>query len=338
MTPEIAVVMPFRDAEPFLEEALESVRGQTMARWVALCVDDGSKDEGPARVAALAARDPRFRLIQPGPIGLPAALNVGMRAARAVGARFIARFDSDDVCRPRRFEAQVDLLEARPDVDVVDSVWDPIGEGSPGRWDMAYRAWHASITTHEDVVRELLVESPVCHPAVMFRAAALPPAPLYVDDGMPEDYAAWLRLVRGGLRFHKLSEALLGWRRHPGRTTHHHPRYSSSAFFAAKHSHAEATVLASRPRVAVWGGGKTGRPWIRALVDGGHDLDCVIDVDPRMVGRTRHGVPVVAPDDLAARGPEVVFLAVGVPGARAVIEPRIEALGMRSVAVTGVFG
>ena len=42
--PLVSVIMPFLNAAPFLEEAIESVRAQTYANWELQLCDDGSTD------------------------------------------------------------------------------------------------------------------------------------------------------------------------------------------------------------------------------------------------------------------------------------------------------
>lgn len=331
-TARVCVVVPFRNAVPWVAEAVHSLRAQTFERWRAVLVDDGSVDGGADLVRA--ASDARIEVVQAPVSGLIGALNFGIDRARASGAPYIARFDADDVCHPDRFAEQAGFLDRTPEVGVVDSRWEPLGEAIPGGvW--RYRDWHDRIESHEDVLREVLVESPICHPAVMLRAAVLPAGPLYVDDGLPEDYAAWLRLLRAGLRFHKLPRRLVQWRDHPERATRRHPRYRKQAFFAAKWAHVEQTVDAER--VVVWGARKGGRPWIRAFADAGR-LVGVVDIDPSAVGSTRRGVPVVAPADLASLAPDLVVCAVGAAGARAIIEAQLAPLGIPYIPVAGLAG
>ncbi len=329
-SPRVCVVVPFRDAARTLPAAVASLRAQTLEDWRAVFVDDGSTDDGPAALAGA----PRLQLLRPPARGLIPALNAGVAAARATGAPYLARFDADDVCRPDRFARQVAHLDAHP-VDVVDSRWDPITDGPPSEGLLRYRRWHDTVATHDHLLRELLVESPVCHPAVMMRAASLPAGPLYRDFDGPEDYDLWLRLVRRGLRFHKLPERLLGWRDHPGRTSRTDDRYRRDAFFALKWAHFVATCEARR--VAVWGARRGGRPWIRALADAGR-LAGVVDIDPRLVGGSRHGTPVVAPEDLPSLDADLVLLAVGAAGARAAIAARTRGSRAPTLAVAGTAG
>jgi glycosyltransferase involved in cell wall biosynthesis len=119
-SPAVSVVMIQHQAERFIDEAIASVRAQTIADWELLVVDDGSTDGSAAIVARHAADDPaRLRaLAHPGRgnRGMAAARNLGMAAARG---RAIAFLDADDVWRPERLARHLAALEAHPAVDVV---------------------------------------------------------------------------------------------------------------------------------------------------------------------------------------------------------------------------
>ena len=43
-SPSVSVLLPVRDAEPFLEECLESLASQTWRDFEVIAVDDGSRD------------------------------------------------------------------------------------------------------------------------------------------------------------------------------------------------------------------------------------------------------------------------------------------------------
>lgn len=323
------VALPVRDMAPWIHQALASLAGQTLDRWVATVVDDGSQDDTAAIAQAWAARDPRIRLVRTGPLGLVAALN----RAVAGDAPFVARLDGDDLCRPDRLEAQVDLLQGRPDVQVVDSRVEHFADdGELPEGMQRYRRWQDGIESDADFEREILVENPVCHPAAMVRREALL---AYRDGDFPEDYDLWLRIRRSGGRFHKLQQRLVRWRDREGRLTRTDRRYRREAFFRLKWAHFVATVDLDA-RIAVWGAASGGRPWIRALVQAGCAPVAVVDVDPRAVGRTRHGVPVVPPDALEQTRPDLVLAAVGREGARGLIEHRLRGMGLPVVAVAGL--
>jgi glycosyltransferase involved in cell wall biosynthesis len=328
--PPLQVAIPVHDAGPWLDAALRSIHQQRFEDWSAVVVDDGSTDDSPSIAAAWAARDPRFRLLRPGRVGLVAALNLAVQGESPL----VARFDGDDLSHPERFARQTAFLAERPDVDLVDSRVEHFRDDGPVPGGMErYRRWQDAIATDEDFERELLVENPVCHPAVMLRRRTLQP---YREGPFPEDYELWLRLKRAGARFHKLPDRLVRWRDRDDRLTRTGPAYSRTAFFVARWQHFTATVDVGALRIAVWGAAASGKPWIRALVEAGSPPVAVVDIDPKVLGRTRHGVQIIEPDELPSRRPELVLVAVGAAGARALIEERLAGMGLAFRAVAGL--
>lgn len=119
-TPRVSVVTIFLDAERFLEEAIDSVRGQTFEDWELVLVDDGSTDRS-AELArqAVALLPHRIRLLHhEGGVrrGMSASRNLGVRAARG---EMIAFLDADDVYLPDKLERQTALLDAHPEAGLV---------------------------------------------------------------------------------------------------------------------------------------------------------------------------------------------------------------------------
>ena len=97
---KVSVVMPVRDGERFLVEAVESVLEQTLADLELVVVDDGSTDRTSELLRELAARDARVHVHTQSARGLTPALNAGCEAA---AAPYLARMDADDVAlRARR--------------------------------------------------------------------------------------------------------------------------------------------------------------------------------------------------------------------------------------------
>jgi len=114
-TPLLSVVMSIRDSAGTVVAAVRSVVGQSFTDWELILIDDGSKDDGAARVAAVG--DPRIRIVSHAQArGLPCRLNEAVALSRGA---FIARMDADDVCYPDRLAAQVALLRRDPGLDLV---------------------------------------------------------------------------------------------------------------------------------------------------------------------------------------------------------------------------
>jgi glycosyltransferase involved in cell wall biosynthesis len=120
--PRVSIIMIFLEARKFIAEAIESVLMQTYHDWELILIDDGSAD-GTTTVAReyCAAHPERIRYFaHPGHEnrGTGASRNLGLLHARG---EFVAFLDADDVYLPRRLARHVEVLEAHPDVAMVQS-------------------------------------------------------------------------------------------------------------------------------------------------------------------------------------------------------------------------
>lgn len=105
--PLVSIIIPVYNVEPYLVEALESVRNQTYRNFEAIMVDDGSTDRSGAICDEYAAADTRFRVIHQENGGLSAARNAGMDVMRG---DMIAFLDSDDALMPPFIERLVEAM------------------------------------------------------------------------------------------------------------------------------------------------------------------------------------------------------------------------------------
>lgn len=307
--------MPVRDGARWLGAAVASALHDSGPGDEVLVVDDGSRDD-PAAVLPV---DTRVRLLAQPPLGIAAALETGRASAKG---RYIARLDCDDVVIPGRLAAQVNYLERHPEVAAVGGRACAVSDGGPVPGFMRrYVAW---VNGLRDPAREILVESPMFHPATTLRASALAAVGGWRAGDFAEDYDLFLRLVEAGHGLHNLDREVLAWRDRPGRLTRVDPRYGRAAALGAKTAWLARGPLATRRRVGVWGAGKAGRPWLRWLVEQGHELALVVDIGagrPNFV--SRHGVSVRPPEALAGAPLDLLLVAVGAAGARDEIRQRI---------------
>ncbi len=312
-----------RDAAATLAAALESVRAQTLGDFRCIVLDDGSADDSPAVAAAFAARDPRFVAIRGTARGLVPALNDGLARAEAP---LLARLDADDLMAPDRLARQAAFLAAHPGVDVVSSRVEFFGERAVSANLRAYESWLNSLRTPAEIERDLFVESPLPHPSVLARTAALRRVGGYRDAG-PEDYDLWLRMWRAGSRFAKVDAVLTRLRDHDRRLTRTDPRYSPRSLLECKAAHLVAAKGLEGRDVVVWGAGRDGIRAAKALRRRGAVLRALVDIADTKLGRSMLGVPVLPPESLARGSRPFVVAAVGRKGARALIRGRLAAMG-----------
>jgi glycosyltransferase involved in cell wall biosynthesis len=302
--PRVSVLLPVRDAAPFVESCLASLAAQTLADHEIVAVDDGSTDG--SRDLLDGFRDDRLRVLSSPGRGLVAALNAGLAAARSP---VLARMDADDLAHPDRLAIQVERLASDPSVHILGSRVRLIGSTPGGSGGMrSYVAWSNELLDHPSIVADLLVESPLVHPSVAARTETLRLLGGYRDYGGPEDYDLWLRAHAAGLRFAKAPEVLLDWRDRPERLTRTDPRYAPERFQELKVEALLAGPLRRGRRVVVWGAGPIGKGWARKLALRGCRIAAFVDVDPRKLGQGIGGVRVVG-IEAAADFPDALHLA-----------------------------
>ncbi len=328
--PAVSVLLPCYNAADTLHEALESLAGQTLRDFEVVAVDDGSRDGTARLLQAWAARDGRFRFIRQEHGGIIQALNAGLQACRAP---YIARLDADDRSHPQRLELQVEHLDRHPETAVVGCLVEAFPEGEVRGGFQVYLEWLNSLVSDEEIRREFFVESPLAHPSVVFRREWVERAGGYQERGWPEDYDLWLRLYLDGARFAKVPRLLLQWRESPGRLTRTDSRYSLENFLRAKAHYLPRGPLKGRDAVFIWGAGMVGRRLSKHLLREGAPLSAFFDIDPRKIGRTRRGLPVLPPEALPEQWGRferpALLAAVGARGARRLIRLRLEARGLR---------
>lgn len=115
----VSIVLPFLNAERFLEEAIASVEAQTHQDWELLLVDDGSTDASPVIAGTAVRRDDRIRLLTRPPQSARGAAGARNLALEQAVGELIAFLDADDVFEPRRIESQVELFRRHPESMVV---------------------------------------------------------------------------------------------------------------------------------------------------------------------------------------------------------------------------
>lgn len=112
---DVSVIVPAHNEERYLERALRSLLLQTdpPERYDVIVVDDGSTDA----TLRVAERFPNVQVIQnERRRGLPAAINVGIRAANT---RFIVRVDADDYVHQDFVRILRLFLELNPYMEAV---------------------------------------------------------------------------------------------------------------------------------------------------------------------------------------------------------------------------
>ena len=199
--PLVTVAMSVRDNAGTIARAIRSVLTQTYPHFELVIVDDGSRDDTAAKIAAF--DDPRIALISDGETkGLAERLNqIGINARGTL----IARMDGDDFSYPQRFERQVAFLQANPDIDLVGT--SAIAFRSSGEPLGAFQV----VASHDAICARPDIGFAIPHPTWMGRTAWFQRFPYSQAIKRGQDQAKLLSSYKTS-RFANLPEPLLGYR------------------------------------------------------------------------------------------------------------------------------
>ena len=204
--PPISVVMSVYNGARFLDQAINSIRGQSYGDFEFIIVDDGSTDATPAILSGHAAADPRIRILPQENRGLIESLNRGFAVATGT---YIARMDADDLAKPYRFEKELGFLAENPGIALVGGAVEIIDRESRVIDTIRLPSQPEQIRRH---MREL--GCALAHPTVLFRRRAVEEAGGFRKAyRAAEDYDLWLRMLEK-FDLANLDEVLLSYRRH----------------------------------------------------------------------------------------------------------------------------
>jgi teichuronic acid biosynthesis glycosyltransferase TuaG len=115
--PLVSVIMPARNAGPYVADAIRSMLGQEWTNWELLAVENDCSDNTGEVIAQF--NDPRIRHLRTPVAGLCHARNIGLANARG---EFICFLDADDRLPPQSILARINRFREQPDLRFVDGI------------------------------------------------------------------------------------------------------------------------------------------------------------------------------------------------------------------------
>ena len=202
--PKVTVLMSVYNGEKYLNEAIDSILGQTFKDFEFLIINDGSTDKTGEILESY--NDPRIKIINNEKnIGLTKSLNKGLKLTRG---EYIARQDADDISMPERLEKEVEFLETHQDYAVVGTFAKIINKNSE------------ILSFLERPIEDLKIkeffkkDNCIVHGSSMIRKACLSDIGFYNELMIrSQDYELWLRLSKK-YRLANIAKYLYMWRKH----------------------------------------------------------------------------------------------------------------------------
>ena len=113
--PKFSVIIPVFNAAATIAATIASVRAQTFVDFEIIAVDDGSTDDSLSILLAIAAVEPRLRVVSVTNGGVSAARNLGSELAKG---ELLAFLDADDLWMPEKLQCHWAAHQADADLAV----------------------------------------------------------------------------------------------------------------------------------------------------------------------------------------------------------------------------
>lgn len=198
--PEITVLMPVRNGEKYIKDAIDSVLRQTLTDFEFLIIDDGSTDHTVEIIQGY--KDKRIRL-EKRKHQFIQNLNEGLKLA---SGSYIARMDADDIMHTERLRIQLKRMKKNPDI-VVCGTWAKYFSDNGKEKSFSHLGYGIK---HEPIV-ELLKYNMLLHPSALIKKDFLFEHNIeYQNYPFVEDYKLWFDIAKvGGVFFVEPQELMM---------------------------------------------------------------------------------------------------------------------------------
>ncbi|MFN5218685.1 MAG: glycosyltransferase family 2 protein [Sphingomonadales bacterium] len=248
--PRVSVLLPVKNAEPFLIECLQSIQQQTLTDWECCMLDDGSSDGSAAILEAYVASDGRFRMVPSDGQGLIAANQAVLSAAKGV---YVTRMDADDIMPNDKLENLVCALESAPPKTIATGRVEFFPEENCGTGTRFYENWLNERCDKNDHWQHIWRECVIPSPCWMMRTNELREAGCFDNVVYPEDYNMAFRLFVNGFSVKSASGICHQWRQHDNRYSVNSENYGAAAFMQMKWNYWKMLFLQGEAQVTILG-------------------------------------------------------------------------------------
>lgn len=197
----VSVITPVYNVEKYIDETLESIFRQTYEDIEIVLVDDCSTDNSAQIIAKYKESHPEIvYFLQPKNMGAGAARN---KALELASGQYVAFLDSDDLWLPKKTERQIKLMHEKNS---------PFSYAAIEMMDEESKTIKGKRNLKETCNYKYLL-----HNTIIATSSVIVDRTVLGDFRMPlrrggQDYATWLKLLRGGAVAYGINETLVRYR------------------------------------------------------------------------------------------------------------------------------
>lgn len=283
----ISIVMPVRNAEPFLEECLLSIVNQSFTNWQLIAINDHSIDNSLAILSAFAAKDSRIIVLENTGKGIIDALNLAY--SKTTGTA-ISRMDADDIMPEYKLEKMYAALIQHPNALITGYVH-YIAETKVNVGFKNYEKWLNLLVDNQNHYQEIYKECVIASPCWIVNKSVFEHCGAFKSNIYPEDYDLCFRFYQNQIPIIALPEVLHIWRDHNMRASRTDSNYADNAFTLLKINYFLKLDFDIKRILVLWGAGKKAKKIAQYLLE--NDIKFIWSCNNhKKIGHTVYGQKV----------------------------------------------
>jgi len=260
----ISIIMPVKNAEPYLTDCLNSIMLQSYSNWELIAVNDHSTDSTSAILQEFSKLDSRISCRDNSGTGIIQALRTGYDIS---SGQYITRMDSDDLMTEDKLKLMVSLIEEVGPKHLVTGYVEYFSETIVRDGYQKYANWLNKLSETETNFSEIYKECVVASPCWLISRRDFENCGGFTGDRFPEDYDLCFRFRNGDLQIKTVRETLHLWRDHSSRASRNDPNYLDNRFLQLKMHYFINSDFQKEKNLVLWGAGKKAKKIAMYLQD-----------------------------------------------------------------------
>lgn len=260
---QVSIIMPVKNAMPFLRECIASVVGQSYSHWELIAVDDHSSDASLQFLKKRAGKSSKIKVLTSGGHGIIPALQMGYKFATG---SLITRMDADDIMHPDKLSLMVSEWDKSGPGSLIVGLVKYFSEKELGHGYQDYVRWLNDLTSNAKNYDDIFRECPIPSPCWLIHRGDFESCGGFESQLYPEDYDLAFRFREANLTLKPVCKTIHYWRDHPDRTSRNNPIYLDNLFAALKMHHFLHQDRRHEIPLILWGAGRKGKKIAKELI------------------------------------------------------------------------
>jgi glycosyltransferase involved in cell wall biosynthesis len=279
----ISILMPVKNAAPYLQACLDSIAIQSEHKWELIAVNDGSEDESLALLNDFAKGRHNVLIANNKGKGIIPALQLAYSLSKG---EYVHRMDADDVMPPDKLKMLLTAWESNS--IVTGKVQYFANNESISLGYENYQNWLNQLMDSGDIWQDVYRECTLPSPAWLIHRNDFINLGAFNSELLPEDYDLCFRAYKSRLNVITIKKVIHLWRDSQNRTSRKLPIYFPIAYYPLKvHYFLEIDRNYEKP-LLLWGAGNKGKVIAQLLLERGEKFTWASN-NPRKRGVNIYG-------------------------------------------------